>query len=108
MCLIQVCLLWLFLKRENKGIIENKIAEIIEDNNLKKIDKRFIIYINWSVDLNNVDRIIYRAYSYYNELGDIFTLNNIQIDLREKKYDFYLNIICISRSQQGKSTFINK
>ena len=32
----------------------------------------------------------------------------MEIDLRKKKYDFYFNVICISRSQTGKSTFINK
>ena len=97
----------IFYMEENKDIKE-EIIKMIKENELNRIDKRFIFYIKWSDDLNNIEKIIYRAYSYYNELGDIFNLNNIQIDLREKKYDFYLNIICISRSQQGKSTFINK
>ena len=89
--------------------IQIKINEII--NKFYKIDNRFILYNKFSENENELELIeknIYRAFSYYNECGDIFYLDGMEIDLRKKKFDFYFNIICISRSQMGKSTFINK
>ena len=84
------------------------INEIIIDTELDELDKRFFFYCEDSEDLSKIKKKIYRAYSYYNECGDLFYLQDTCIDLRENKFDFYFNIICIARTQMGKSTFINK
>ena len=103
-------LLFLFEDKDNTRI-KNVINNIIKNENLVKLDKRFIFYSKYSneeSDLNLLKKKIYRAFSYFNEYGDIYILNDIKIDLREIKFDHYINIICIARSQMGKSTFINK
>jgi len=101
----------LFLIQENIEELKRKIDNIIYEEKLEKLDKRFMLLCQFSgneKELNLIEKKIYRAFSYYNESGDIFNLNEIEIDLREQKFDVYFNIICIARSQQGKSSFINK
>ena len=64
--------------------IQIKINEII--NKLNKIDNRFILYNKYSEnELESIEKNIYRAFSYYNECGDIFDLDGMEIDLRKKK-----------------------
>lgn len=96
----------LFIGRKKKEI-ETKVKKIIQDKNMSYLDMRFIFYCENS-NIKEIKHIIYRAYSYYNECGDIFNLGETTIDLRKNKFDFYFNIICIARSQMGKSTFINR
>ena len=92
---------------KNKKLLETKINKIIADEELNFLDKRFLFYCEDS-NIIEIRNKIYRAYSFYNECGDIFNLGKNEIDLRKNKFDFYFNIICIARSQVGKSTFINR
>ena len=96
----------IFLSTDKKDT-EIKVNKIIEDEELNFLDKRFLFYCEDS-NIKEIRNKIYRAYSYYNECGDIFNLGNNVIDLRKTKFDFYFNIICIARTQVGKSTFINR
>lgn len=96
----------LFLSKNVKET-EIKVNKLIEKQNLTILDKRFIFYCELS-NITEIKNIIYRAYSYYNECGDIFNLGEKEIDLRKNIFEFYFNIICIARSQMGKSTFINR
>ena len=101
----------LFLFDKNKDNLEENILKMIEEEELEKIDNRFLFYCKFSNNINDlkiIEKKIYRAFSYFNECGDIFNLDKIEIDLRENIFDFYFNIICIARSKMGKSTFINE
>ena len=103
-------LLFLFEDQDNTRI-KNMVNDIIKKENLNKLDKRFLFYSKYSNEESDLDLLkkkIYRAFSYFNEYGDIYILNDIKIDLRKTKFEHYINIICIARSQMGKSTFINK
>ena len=62
----------------------------------------------------NLNTILFRFCSYYNELGDkiIVCPKNqefpIEYNLIEGEYNSYLNIFCLGRTGCGKSTFLNK
>ena len=103
--LIMPFIIFLFNNNEE---IERKINDIIEKEELEKLDKRFIFFCKNSNNDEIIKNLIYRAFSYYNECGDKFDLKGNDIDLRKNKYEFYINIICVARTQNGKSTFINK
>lgn len=110
--------------------INNLINEYFE--NEKEIDKNNFSYFEFHPDLHeneaNIDistplnslslKIIKKfihIFSYYNELGDeffeeinnqnnhIFSINNDNNE--DNKYR--INVICIGKSQRGKSSFIN-
>ena len=47
--------------------------------------------------------------SYYHEIGDLFSFNDIPYNLSEiRKFPGYINILLAGRSGAGKSTFINE
>ena len=56
-------------------------------------------------------RLLIRCYSIHNELGDSFSIgkdqNKISYDLTKIYYPFNLNICCLGRFGQGKSTGVN-
>ena len=56
--------------------------------------------------------IVLRFCSIHNELGDVFGVeegkNEQKIDLIERAFPFNLNIACIGRLGQGKSTGVNQ
>ena len=96
------------LKRKvYKGIIERY-------NNL---DKRMIFFEKFENDIHNEEKmktiknILLRFCSYYNELGDRFSLGQgdkeIFYDLTEDNFPFTINIGCIGRFGKGKSTGVN-
>ena len=96
------------LKRKvYKGIIERY-------NNL---DKRMIFFEKFENDVHNEEKmktiknILLRFCSYYNELGDRFSLGQgdkeIFYDLTEDNFPFTINIGCIGRFGKGKSTGVN-
>ena len=114
--------------------IKNGINDIINEffENEKEIDKNNFSYFEFQPDLHyneaNKDKseplnslsikIIKKfihIFSYYNELGDEFLeeinkqnnniFSNISDNNGENKYR--INIICIGKSQRGKSSFIN-
>ena len=82
----------------------------------KNIDKR-MIYFEKFVDENNEEKlkkiknILLRFCSYFNELGDRFSLGEgdkeICYDLTEENFPFTINIACIGRFGKGKSTGTN-
>ena len=82
----------------------------------KNIDKR-MIYFEKYVDENNEEKlkkiknILLRFCSYFNELGDRFSIGEgdkeICYDLTEENFPFTINIACIGRFGKGKSTGTN-
>ena len=93
--------------------------KIIIDSKFKKIDPRTIFLEKYSENINSynndeyneIKKTIRRFCSIHNELGDRFTIgekNNSQdYDLIENYFPFNLNIACIGRIGQGKSTGVN-
>ena len=69
-------------------------------------DKKY--YFNDEAEMKS---LLIRCYSIHNELGDSFSIgegkNIIDYDLNERYYPFNLNICCIGRFGQGKSTGVN-
>ena len=117
---------------ENFNYFDKKI---IPDNKLyPKIDPRMIftqgyndiyiysIYLTFSqnndldekviTNINKFKKTLIRFCSYYNELGDFFSLINsnqqiIEYNLVNKKYNKTYNFCCIGRFGKGKSTGVN-
>ena len=93
--------------------------KILIDPKFKKIDPRTIFLEKYSDNIdsynndeyNEIKKTIRRFCSIHNELGDRFTIgekNNSQdYDLIENYFPFNLNIACIGRIGQGKSTGVN-
>ena len=73
------------------------------------ISKKTVNYIQ--IYESTIQKILYRFCSIHNELGDRFTIgqdkNQEDIDLIEKYFPFNINIACIGRFRQGKSTGVN-
>ena len=88
---------------------------IIEKYN--NLDKRMIFFEKFEDDVHNevkmkkIRNILLRFCSYYNELGDRFSLGQgdkeIYYDLTEDNFPFTINIGCIGRFGKGKSTGVN-
>ena len=82
-----------------------------------KIDKRIIFFEKYEADINNPEKMrkiryrLERFCSYYNELGDRFTVGNDiyknDYDLTEMNFPFTVNICCVGRFGKGKSTGVN-
>ena len=90
---------------------------VIDTEKYEDIDPRFFFFENYTEDKDEIDKkiapIILRFCSIHNELGDFFSLNKSQKDeekfvLIEKAFPFNLNIVCIGRFGQGKSTGANQ
>ena len=98
----------------------DKIAQklIIDKNNYNQIDPR-LIFIKKFTDVSKIiekeiDPILLRFCSIHNDLGDRFMIGNQEnnnengIDLVEKYFPFNINIACVGRFRQGKSTGVNE
>ena len=82
-----------------------------------KIDKRIIFFEKFEADINNPEKMhkirykLERFCSYYNELGDRFTIGEgdhmNEYDLTEMNFPFTINICCVGRFGKGKSTGVN-
>ena len=82
-----------------------------------KIDKRIIFFEKYEADINNPEKMrkiryrLERFCSYYNELGDRFTIGEgdkrNDYDLTEMNFPFTVNICCVGRFGKGKSTGVN-
>ena len=91
----------------------NSAIEI--DNEKYTFDPRLIFVRNYTENQYQFEEIIapvfLRFCSIHNELGDEFDMSGIgkneKYDLIEKGFPFYLNLACIGRFGQGKSTGIN-
>ena len=89
----------------------------INFDNYDKIDSRMIYFkkLSYVYDYNEkfspIYKILLRFYSIYNELGDKIKIgtdgNELYYNLVDNIVPFYLNILCIGRIRQGKSTCVN-
>ena len=97
---------------------ENQNKEIdIDPKKYDQIDPRLIFVENYTEDPDIIEKkivpIILRFCSIHNELGDVFSLDKSKksedkFDLIESAFPFNLNIVCIGRFGQGKSTGVNQ
>ena len=79
------------------------------------IDPRFFFIAEYTEEPKRLEKEIFplllRFCSIHNELGDIFNVgkenNEETFDLIEKNFPFNLNIACVGRIGQGKSTGVN-
>ena len=88
-----------------------------DQKKFSKIDKRIIFFEKFEADINNQEKMhkiryrLERFCSYYNELGDRFTIgekeNRNDYDLTEMNFPFTVNICCVGRFGKGKSTGVN-
>ena len=88
-----------------------------DEKKYSKIDKRIIFFEKFEDDINHPEKLskikyrLERFCSYYNELGDRFTLgkddNRNDYDLTEMNFPFTVNICCVGRFGKGKSTGVN-
>ena len=95
---------------------EKSYNKIEIDSEKYTFDQRLIFIRNYTENQAQFEKIIapvfLRFCSIHNELGDDFDLSEIGLneryDLREKGFPFTLNLACIGRFGQGKSTGINE
>ena len=88
----------------------------INTEEYEQIDPRLIFIEKYTEDVNQIEEIIspklLRFFSILNELGDRFTIgkddNLDSYDLINHYFPFNLNIACIGRFGQGKSTGVNE
>jgi GTP-binding protein EngB required for normal cell division len=88
-----------------------------DEEKYPKIDRRMVFFEKFEADIMDEEkmrRIRYRLErfcSYYNELGDRFTVGNDiyknDYDLTEMNFPFTVNICCVGRFGKGKSTAVN-
>ena len=102
----------LILQSENSN---KKIS--IDFKEYDQIDPRFFFVENYTEDPVKIEEtivpIILRFCSIHNELGDVFSLNKSEkdedkFDLIDRAFPFNLNIVCIGRFGQGKSSGVNQ
>lgn len=89
----------------------------IDTNEYKQIDQRLIFIHKFSEDSETIEKeidpILLRFCSIHNDLGDRFVIGNQEknnennFDLVDKYFPFNINIACIGRFRQGKSTGVN-
>ena len=98
---------------ENYNVNQTKIT--IDPEKYIYIDTRLLFTAPYSEDENfikdEIDPILLRICSIHNELGDRFSVgegdNEDNYDLIKNYYPFNVNIACIGRFGQGKSTGVN-
>ena len=129
-CLVIIC------NESEATIILNKFKEDIEDKDFmpltlflykekfninfddyEEIDPRIIYFEelsnidNINEEINPIKKILLRFYSIYNELGDKIQIgtdgNLLDFNLIKNIFPFYLNIVCLGKFRQGKSTCVN-
>ena len=101
----------LFLTKEKE---EKKEIKINWDD-YEEIEPRLIFIKNYTIDMDIFNRkivpLLLRFCSIHNELGDRFTIgegnNREDFDLTKNYFPFNLNIVCVGRFGQGKSTGVN-
>ena len=108
---------------ENFENHKNNIEKLFESYDSNKYFQPFFICIYNNEDENkpmNIDseeikkeiiKKFIRIYSYYNELGDSFfdvlQKQNSILENNKEENKYRINILCIGKSQRGKSSFIN-
>ena len=106
---IQYMPIVLFLLENN---FSTNIKLQINEKKYKRVDPRLIMVTKFDEENpNNIEPLLLRFCSIHNELGDRFTVwegeNAEDYDLIEHYYPFNINIACIGRFGQGKSTGVN-
>ncbi len=87
----------------------------IDTDEYDDIDPRLFFVAKYTEKPERLEKEIFplllRFCSFHNELGDIFSVgkenNEERFDLIEKNFPFNLNIACVGRIGQGKSTGVN-
>ena len=87
----------------------------IDTDEYDDIDPRLFFFAKYTEEPERLEKEIFplllRFCSIHNELGDIFSVgkeyNEERFDLIEKNFPFNLNIACVGRIGQGKSTGVN-
>ena len=95
---------------ENNFSTQMKLS--IDEKKYKRVEPRLILVTKYDEkNPSNIEPLLLRFCSIHNELGDRFTVgegNNAEdYDLIEHYYPFNINIACIGRFGQGKSTGVN-
>ena len=103
---------------EEEDHSEGGLKKIVPDQEVYYVSPLKIYTIKFDInDYNsilNLNQILFRICSYYNELGDkiIVCPKNqeipVEYNLIDGDYDSYINIFCLGRTGCGKSTFLNK
>ena len=98
-------------------LTENKSGEKlnIDTEKYENIDPRLIFLANYTDNPDKMEKEIYplllRFCSIHNELGDNFSVKNgnniVNYDLIGNKFHTHINIVCLGRVGQGKSTGVN-
>ena len=106
---IQYMPIVLFLLENN---FSTNIKLSIDEKKYKRIEPRLIIVTKFDEENpNNIEPLLLRFCSIHNELGDRFTVgegNDAEdYDLIDNYFPFNINIACIGRFGQGKSTGVN-
>jgi len=106
---IQYMPLVLFLLKNNFSY-NTKLP--MDSNKFKRIDLRLILIAEYDENNpNKIEPILLRFCSIHNELGDRFTVGSgddeESYDLIYNYYPFNINIACVGRFGQGKSTGVN-
>lgn len=91
-------------------LLEYKLS--IDEKEYKRNEQRLIIVIKiWQKKPKNILPLLLRLYRIHNESGDRFTIHEGEeredYDLIDYYYNFNINIVCIDRLGQGKSTEVN-
>ncbi len=84
----------------------------INERQYKRVDPRLFMVTRYDKENpNSIEPLLLRFCSIHNELGDRFTIgegdNAEDYDLIDHYYPFNINIACIGRFGQGKSTGVN-
>ena len=106
---IQYMPIVLFLLENN---FSTNIKLSIDEKKYKRVEPRLIIVTKFDEENpNNIEPLLLRFCSIHNELGDRFTVgegNDAEdYDLIDNYFPFNINISCIGRFGQGKSTGVN-
>jgi GTP-binding protein EngB required for normal cell division len=106
---IQYMPIVLFLLENN---FSTNIKLSIDEKKYKRVEPRLIIVTKFDEENpNNIELLLLRFCSIHNELGDRFTVgegNDAEdYDLIDNYFPFNINIACIGRFGQGKSTGVN-
>jgi GTP-binding protein EngB required for normal cell division len=106
---IQYMPIVLFLLENN---FSTNIKLSIDEKKYKRVEPRLIIVTKFDEENpNNIEPLLLRFCSIHNELGDRFTVgegNDAEdYDLINNYFPFNINIACIGRFGQGKSTGVN-
>lgn len=98
-------------------LVDGKYEVNIDENKYKRIIPSLIISKKYSEekkyygDNGIMKYLLYRFCSIHNELGDFFSIGKditiIDYDLNFRYFPFNINICCIGRIGQGKSTGVN-